>query len=161
MLELAQPQLQKWARCSAAVFPKMFTFREKLSQVSPIPEDYNVTPPPPRIASPPRVTTVYNKRTGGGGCWCVSIRAHSLSGPSFMHVWSSVCCLFLHLPSPPVRFIGQLHAVHEMEATMNPLKDLTYTPLECGEIGPVWWHTSVIPATHEVEIRRAEGMTQV
>jgi hypothetical protein len=33
MLELAQPQLQKWARCSKAVFPLMFTFREKLSQV--------------------------------------------------------------------------------------------------------------------------------
>jgi hypothetical protein len=48
-LGLAQPQLQKWARCSTAVFPKMFMFREKLSQLSPVPEDYNVTPPPPKM----------------------------------------------------------------------------------------------------------------
>jgi hypothetical protein len=90
MLGLAQPQLQKWARCSTAVFPKIFMFKEKLSQVSPIPEDYSVTPPPLRIASPPCVAAVYNKLPGGGGGWCVSIRAHSLPGPSFMHVWSSV-----------------------------------------------------------------------
>jgi hypothetical protein len=43
--ELAQPQLQKWARCSTTVFPKIFMFREKLSEVSPVPEDYNITPP--------------------------------------------------------------------------------------------------------------------
>jgi hypothetical protein len=68
MLELAQPQLQKWARCSTAVFPKMFTFREKLSQVPPVPEYYNVKPHPPlRNVSPPRVSTVYNKLTGGAG----------------------------------------------------------------------------------------------
>jgi hypothetical protein len=93
-LGLAQPQLQKWARCSTAVFPLMFTFREKLSQVPPVPENYNVTSPPPRTASLPCVATVHNKLTGGGEGWCVSIRAHSLPGPSFMHVWSSVCCLF-------------------------------------------------------------------
>jgi hypothetical protein len=42
--------------------------------------------------------------------WCVSIWAPSLPGPSFAYVWSSVCCLFLHLPLPSVRFIGQVCA---------------------------------------------------
>jgi hypothetical protein len=51
----------------------MFTFREKLSQVPPVPEDCNVMPLSPRIASPPLVATVYNKLTGGGGGWYVSI----------------------------------------------------------------------------------------
>jgi hypothetical protein len=103
-------------------FPKMFTFREKLSQVSPDPKDYNVTPPPARIASPPPVTTVYNKFTEGEGGWCVSIQSLSLPGPSFMHAWSSVCCLFMHLPSPPVRFIGQTCAGHETFA--NRFQDI-------------------------------------
>jgi hypothetical protein len=107
MLGLAQPQLQKWARCSTALFPNMFTFREKLSQVPPVPKDYNVTSPPLRIASLSLVVTVHNKLAGGGGGWWVSIRTLSLPGPSFMHVWSSVCCLFWHLPLPPVRFTGQ------------------------------------------------------
>jgi hypothetical protein len=30
-LELAKPQLLKWARCRTAVFPKIFMFREKQS----------------------------------------------------------------------------------------------------------------------------------
>jgi hypothetical protein len=64
----------------------MFMFGEKLSQVPPVPKDHGVTTPPPRNASLPCVATVYNKLTGGGGCWCVSIRAPSLPGPSFMHV---------------------------------------------------------------------------
>jgi hypothetical protein len=94
-------------------FPLMFTFREKLSQVSPVPKDYNVTPPPPRITSPPQVATVYNKLTGGGGGWCVSIPMHSLPDPSFMHVLSSACCLFRHLPWPPTGFLGQPRPAHE------------------------------------------------
>jgi hypothetical protein len=86
----------------------MFAFREKLSQVPPVPEDYNVTPPPLRIISPPCVATVYNKLTGGEGGWCVSIRAHSLPGPSFVHVWSFVCLSFLASPiAPQLRFLGQ------------------------------------------------------
>jgi hypothetical protein len=36
-----------------------------------------------------------------------------LSGLSFMRVWSSICCLFLHLLSLSVRFLGQAHAGHE------------------------------------------------
>jgi hypothetical protein len=44
---LAQPQLQKWARCSTAVLPKMFTFREKLSQVPPVLEDFTMSRPLP------------------------------------------------------------------------------------------------------------------
>jgi hypothetical protein len=57
-------------------------FREKLSQVPPVPEDYNVMPPPPRITSPPRVATVYNKLAGGGGGWWVSFPAPSLPSPA-------------------------------------------------------------------------------
>jgi hypothetical protein len=76
MLELAQPQLQKRARCSSAVFPNMFTFREKQSWVPPAPDNYNVTPPPPRAAVPPRFATVYNKLAGGGGACCVSPSKH-------------------------------------------------------------------------------------
>jgi hypothetical protein len=45
----------------------MFTFRERLQQISPVPEDYNAMPPPQGIASSPHVATVYNKLTGGGG----------------------------------------------------------------------------------------------
>jgi hypothetical protein len=81
----------------------MFMFRAKLSQVPPIPENYNAMPPPLRTASPPCVATVYNKHTGGWGGWCVSIWVPSLPGLSFMCVWSSVCCLFWPLPSPPVK----------------------------------------------------------
>jgi hypothetical protein len=58
-LGLAQPQLQKWARCSTDVFPKMFKFRKKLSRVSPVPKDYNATLPAPRTAPQPHVATVY------------------------------------------------------------------------------------------------------
>jgi hypothetical protein len=47
------------------------------------------------------------------GGWWVSIQVPSLPGPSFMHVWSSVCSLFLHLLLPSVRFIGQAHVGHE------------------------------------------------
>jgi hypothetical protein len=72
MLELAQPQPQKWARCSRAVFPKMFTFREKWSQVPPVSENYNVMLTPLRTAAPPCFATECNKLAGGGGGSCVS-----------------------------------------------------------------------------------------
>jgi hypothetical protein len=49
MFDLGQPKLQKWTRCSKTVFPKMFMFIEKLSQVPPVLEDYNVTPPPRKL----------------------------------------------------------------------------------------------------------------
>jgi hypothetical protein len=75
-LGLAQPQMQKWARYSTAVFPKMFTFREKQSQVPPVPENYNVMPPPLRTVAPLYFASVYNKLSGGGrgeGLLCISI----------------------------------------------------------------------------------------
>jgi hypothetical protein len=78
----------------------MFPFGENLSQVPPVPKDHGVTPPPPRNAALPHVATVYNKCTGGGECWCVSIWSHKPTWPSFMHVCSFVC-LFGHLLSPP------------------------------------------------------------
>jgi hypothetical protein len=71
-LELAQTQWQKWARCSTAVFPKMFMLREKQSQVPPPPKNYNVKPPPLRTVAPPHFATVYNKLTRDGGGCCVS-----------------------------------------------------------------------------------------
>jgi hypothetical protein len=38
----------------------------------------------------------------------VSIQAHSLPGPSFVHVWSFVCLSFLASPvTPHLRFLGQ------------------------------------------------------
>jgi hypothetical protein len=103
-LELAQPQLQKWARCSTAAFPKMFTCRKKQSQIPPVPNNYNVSPLPPRTAAPSCVVTVYNKLAGGGGGWCVSILVPSLPGPSFVHVWSSVCCPFCISHCPQLGF---------------------------------------------------------
>jgi hypothetical protein len=66
---LAQPQLQKWARCSKAIFPLMFTFGGKLSQVLHVPEHHYLTHPPLRNASLPHVATEYNKCTGGVCVW--------------------------------------------------------------------------------------------
>jgi hypothetical protein len=90
-LGLAQPQLQKRARCSTAVFPKMFMFREKQSQVHLVPENYHVMPPPPRAAAPPHFATVSVEHLH----------------PSAQSTWPQLCarlvfCLlsFLHLLSP-------------------------------------------------------------
>jgi hypothetical protein len=87
-------------------------FREKLSQVPPVPEDYSAMPPPLRIASPPRVVTIYNKLTGGGGSWCVFIRVPSLPGPSFVHIWPHLLS-FPASQSSPVRLLGQVYAAHK------------------------------------------------
>jgi hypothetical protein len=57
---------------------------------------------PREMDSPPHVATVYNKLIRGAGGCCVSFRVPSLPGPSFMHVWSSVCGLFWHPLSLPV-----------------------------------------------------------
>jgi hypothetical protein len=73
-----------------SVFPLMFMFREKLSQVPPVPDNYNVMLLPLRITFPPSVVTVYNKLTGAGGCWRVSIQVPSLPGPA-------LCCLLSFL----------------------------------------------------------------
>jgi hypothetical protein len=110
---IAQPQLRKWASTVQLFFPLMFTFGEMLSHVPPVPQDDIVMPPPLRNASLPCVATVYNKLTGGGGCWCVSITASSLPGCTFTHVLSSVCCLFWYLPSPSVMCLRQAHPVCE------------------------------------------------
>jgi hypothetical protein len=98
---MAQPQLQKWTRCSTAVFPKMFTFRE-MSQVYPVPKNYNATPPPQRTAAPPHVVTVYNK----------------LTAPALrmFHLQSVVFSGISH--HPQLRFIGQAHAGHETHQTL-------------------------------------------
>jgi hypothetical protein len=107
MRGLAQPQLQMWARCSTAVFLRCLRL-ERSSHSFLRSQGLQCPPPPLRNASPPQVATVYNKRTEGGGCWCVSIQAHSLPGPSFVHVWSFVCLSFLSSPvAPQLRFLGQ------------------------------------------------------
>jgi hypothetical protein len=83
--------------------------------------------PPPRPASPPPVATVANKLTGVGGGWCVSIWAPSLPGPNFMHVWSSVCCLFRHLPLPPVKVSrASLYKTQEMVTKQGPESEMTH-----------------------------------
>jgi hypothetical protein len=97
---LVQSQLQKKARCSTAIFPKMFMFREVL----PVPKNYNVTPPLPQELPFHLVLPLYMINS-------LAVEVASVSpGPSFMHVWSSVCCLFLHLPLPLVRFLEQAYA---------------------------------------------------
>jgi hypothetical protein len=82
---LAQPLLQKWARCSTAVFSFNVYIRREAVTVS-------HSPLPPRNASLPRVSTVYNKCTGGGG-WAV-VSPSVRTSPSFMRVLSDVYCLF-------------------------------------------------------------------
>jgi hypothetical protein len=102
MLGLAQPQLQKWARCSTAVFSFNIHIQREAVTSSSCSQGLQYHAPPPSIAFPPHVATVYNKLTRGG--------APSLPGPSFMHVLSSVCCLFQHLPSLSVRFLRKARA---------------------------------------------------
>jgi hypothetical protein len=89
-----------------------------MSWVPPVPEDYNVMPPP-RNASPPHVATVYNKCTGGGGAG-VSPSEH----PAYLalDLCSLVFCLlsFLHLPPPSVRFLGQARVGHERSTVGVP-----------------------------------------
>jgi hypothetical protein len=89
----------------------MFTFREKLSQVSPVPKDYNVTPPPLRNASLPRVATVYNKRTGGGGVLVCPSEHTAYLAPALC----VFCLLSVVLSASPatLRFLGQACAGHE------------------------------------------------
>jgi hypothetical protein len=45
-LQLAQPQLQKWARGSTAVFPNMFIFRREVLTGPSCSKNYNVIPLP-------------------------------------------------------------------------------------------------------------------
>jgi hypothetical protein len=114
MLGLAQPQLQKWVRCSTADFSYVYIQREAVTSSS-CSQGLQCSPPSLRNASQPHVATVYNKLTGGGGGWCVSIQAHNLPGPSFMHVLSSVCCLFRHLLSLPVK-VSRTSLCYEIQA---------------------------------------------
>jgi hypothetical protein len=150
---LAQPQVQMWGKCSTAVFPKMFRFREKLSKIFLVPEDYK-SGCSPRIASSPCVATMYDKLTGGGGCWCILISVLSLHGSSFFNDWSSVCCFFHHLSLPALRFLGQAHSrcerplpkrqvlsYHSQERSSNNLKvglKGTYVMVGFEEIRHPW-----------------------
>jgi hypothetical protein len=78
-------------------------FREKLSQVLPVPEDHGFMPPPPRNASPPCVATVYNKLTGGGGCWWSPSEHTAYLAPALCMFGLLPVCVFWHLPLPPVK----------------------------------------------------------
>jgi hypothetical protein len=62
-----------------------------MSRVPPVPENYNVMPPP-RTASPHHVATVYNKLTGGGGCEHTAYLAPALC---------MFCLLSVVLPASP------------------------------------------------------------
>jgi hypothetical protein len=106
MLRLAQPQVQMWGKCSTAVFPRCLC-SERSCQRFPLFLRITGQALLPRITSSPCVATVYDKLTGGGGCWCVLT---SLYGSSFMHDLSSVCCLFHHLSLPEARFLGQAYS---------------------------------------------------
>jgi hypothetical protein len=107
---LAQPQLQKWARCSTTDFSfNVYVWREAVTGSS-CSKDHGATPPPPRNASLPRVATAYNKLTGGGGGWCVSIPAYKPTWPQLYACFVFCLLSFLHLPLPSVRFLGQARA---------------------------------------------------
>jgi hypothetical protein len=107
MLELAQNLSCKSGQDAVQLFfPLMFTLREKLSQVPPIPEDNNVTPPLPKNAPPPCVATVYNKLTGGRGVG-VSLSEHPVYLAPALACFVFCLLSFLHLLSPPVRFLEQ------------------------------------------------------
>jgi hypothetical protein len=110
MLELAQPQLQMWARCRTTVFSFNVCIQREAVMRSSYSQGLQCHAPSPENYLSTLYATVYNKLTGGDRDWCVSIHAPSLPGPRFMNVWSSVYSLFWHLLSPSLRFIGQAHA---------------------------------------------------
>jgi hypothetical protein len=72
MLELAQPQLQKWARCSTAVFSfNVYVQREAVTSSS-CSWGYNCHAPLPENCLSTSFATVYSKLAGGREGWCVS-----------------------------------------------------------------------------------------
>jgi hypothetical protein len=87
-------------------FPLKFMFGEKLSQVPPVAKGITGHVPFPKKCLSTQSCYWFNKHTGDGRWWCVSIWAHSLLGPSFIHILSSLLS-FLHLQSPQVRYLGQ------------------------------------------------------
>jgi hypothetical protein len=82
----------------------MFTFGEKLSEVPPVLEAHGVTPPPPRIASPPRVPTVYNKCTGGGGAGVSPSEHSAYLAPALCMFGLLSFCLFYISHCPQLGF---------------------------------------------------------
>jgi hypothetical protein len=114
MLELGQPQLHKWAGCSTAVFPLMFMFREKLSEVPLVSEDYHVMPPPlPPINALHLMLLLYiinSLEVEGVGVSPSELPAY-LAPALCMYellsvVFSGISC------HPQLRFLGQAHAGH-------------------------------------------------
>jgi hypothetical protein len=108
-LELAQPLLQKWVRCSTAVFPLMFKFREKRSQVRPDPENYKVMLPPPRTATPPLLPPYIINLLE-------VVCLHLSTQPTWPQLYAClVSCLLSFSASPvtSVRFLGQARVGHE------------------------------------------------
>jgi hypothetical protein len=90
-------------------------FRDKLSQVPPVPKDYNITTSFLRIVSPPPVVMVYNELTGGEGAY-----GSPSKGPAYL---ARAFCLFgfmpVVFPGCPVtlvRILGQAHSGHEKKA---------------------------------------------
>jgi hypothetical protein len=83
-------------------------FREKQSQVLPVPVNYSVMPSPLRTTAPPRFATVYNKPTGGGGGCCVSPSEHPAYLAPALYMFSLLSVLSIS-PVTPVRFLEQAH----------------------------------------------------
>jgi hypothetical protein len=88
----------------------MFMFRDKQSQVPPVPKNYNVTLCPPRTAAPPHFVTVYSKLDGGGGGCGVSPSEHPAYLAPALCMFGLLSVVFFASPVPPVRFPGQAHA---------------------------------------------------
>jgi hypothetical protein len=83
-------------------------FGEQLSQIPPVPKDHGVRPPLPGNASLPRVATVYNKRTGGGGAGVSPSQHTAYLAPALC----LFCLLSVVLSASPIalRFLGQAPA---------------------------------------------------
>jgi hypothetical protein len=113
MLELAQHQLQKWARCSTAVFSfNVYVQREAVTGSS-CSQGLQCHAPSPENYSPPCVATVANKLTGGGGAGLSPSKHPAYLAPALCMfgllsiVFFSISC---HLQ---LRFLGQARVGHE------------------------------------------------
>jgi hypothetical protein len=85
-------------------FPLMFMFEQKLSQVPPVPQDHGVMPLPREMPLCLMLLLHVINALEVEGAGVSPSQLTSLPGPSFMHVLSSVCCLFYISCSPQLDF---------------------------------------------------------
>jgi hypothetical protein len=110
MLELAWPQLQKWAKCSTVVFPKMFTLRSchslqklRITMSSPLSQELLL-----HLMLWLYIINSLDMEVAG-----VSPSEHPAYLAPALWMFCLVCCLFQHLPSLSARFLGQARADHK------------------------------------------------